>query len=116
MSFVLLSHLCRRWRGSLRTNLTASSPVSHLIRSMSHGALSPQWGWRNIRLGLDEEQAARLQTTFFRSEALVECYRDVYYGAAGTPQWLPHVRLYTYGAFRVALRKSCSALACHQRR
>lgn len=57
---------------------------------MSHGVLSPHWGWRNIRVGLDEEHAALLQTTFFRSEAFVEIHRDAYYGAAGKRAVMRH--------------------------
>lgn len=80
---------------------------------MSHGVVSPRWDWRNIKLGLDEEQAALLQNTIFRSEALVEMYRDVYYGAAGKgavtphqlPQRLQHVRVciwrFSYGIAKV---------------
>lgn len=56
---------------------------------MSHGVLSPHWDWRNIKAGLNEADAALLQTSFFRSEAVVEINRDAYYGAAGKRAMMP---------------------------
>lgn len=81
---------------------------------MSHGFLSPHWDWRNIKAGLNEADAALLQTSFFRSEALGEINRDAYYGAAGKSAIMPRplCRSTSYTITRLKARAFVDPFVC----
>ena len=58
-------------------------------------AIMSHWGWENIGRGLDATSAAEMHTSFWRSDILVELYRDTVYAAAGAASSFVIVRACT---------------------